>query len=94
MRISTRRSRGERPNGLPNDVRCADGVMDYGWRKVRKGGVVRAYGSDWQDDALLPFVGEFVVVNSTCYWCVAVRVYKNYPSCRKDDFICKIGNDR
>ena len=94
MRNTSHRLKGHRANGYPNDVMCADGVMDYGWRKVRKGGVVKAYGSNWQSDRLIPFEGEFVVVNSTCYWCVAVMIYRNYPCGTKDDFICKIGDDR
>ena len=85
--------KGYRSNGLPNDCMCSDGVMDYGWRKVRPGGIVKAYGSYWQDEGLLSYVGEFVVVNSTEYWCTAVMIYKNYPSCINSDFICKIGKD-
>lgn len=87
------RRKGYKANGLPNDVMCPDGVMDYGWRLVRKGGRVKAYGDYWQDDKLIPFVGQHVVVDSTHYWCTAIRVYRNYPSNLNSDFICKIGED-
>jgi hypothetical protein len=86
--------RGDRKNGYPRDAVCADGVMDYGWRKVRKGGVVKAYGSYWQDDRLIPFIGDYVVVNSTDYHCVVVEVFKTYPTMSYRDLICKIGDDR
>ena len=35
------RMRGERPNGYPNDVMAPDGIPEYGWRKVGKGGETR-----------------------------------------------------
>lgn len=64
------RKKGERPNGYPNDVIAPDGVPEFGWRKVRNGGVVKFAGEDFQDDALIPFVGKFVCVRATCYDCV------------------------
>jgi len=89
-----RRRKGYKANGLRNDVMCSDGVMDYGWRLVRKGGIIKAYGSNWQDNKLLPFVGQYVAVNSTHYWCTAINVYRDYPTMdHKNQFICKIGED-
>jgi hypothetical protein len=68
-----------------------DGVMDYGWRKVRKGGVIYAYKSKWQSDLLLSFVGEYVVANNDCYYMTSIEVFKTYPTANvQKDLICKI----
>lgn len=87
--INTRR-RGERPNGYPNDVLAPDGVAEYGWRKVRKGGVVKFVGSDWQHDDLIPFVGQYVTVKVGDVHCCDVDVYKEYPSGSRSNYICNI----
>jgi len=75
----------------PRDVMCQDGVMDYGWRLVRSPGRVKAYSSWWESEKLIPFIGQYVVVNSEDFWCTAVNIYRNYPSGTfKSDFIVKI----
>lgn len=82
------RKRGERPNGYPNDVMAPDGVPEYGWRKVRKGGVVKFAGDDWQHDALLPYVGKFVCVRATCYWLTDTEAWIDYPNMSIKNPIC------
>lgn len=89
--INRRRKRGERSNGLPYDVLAPDGVAEYGWRKVRKGGVVKFVHRDWQHDALLPFIGEYVTVKVGDVHCCDVDVFKEYPTGDwYDTFICNI----
>lgn len=73
------RKRGERPNGFPNDVMAPDGVPEYGWRKVRKGGLVKFAGCDFQDNALIPFIGDYVCIVATCYWLTDTQAWIDYP---------------
>lgn len=51
---------GRRADGWPDDQHAPDGYLVSGFRKVRKGGVVLASGSRWQDERLLPYVGKMV----------------------------------
>jgi len=89
--IMSKRRRGERLNGYPNDVLAPDGVSEYGWRMVRKGGVVKFVNSDWQHDSLIPYIGQYVTVKVGCVHCVDVDVFKEYPcGCYNQNHICNI----
>lgn len=89
--LTSRRRRVERPNGLPKDVCAPDGIAEYGWRKVRKGGVVKFVQTNWQHDALLPYIGQYVVVKVGDVFCCDVDVFTEYPSGSfRNTFICNI----
>ena len=93
LRHTTNRHRkGHRVNGYPNDVLAPDGVAEYGWRLVRKDGVVKFVQSIWQDNKLLPFVGQYIVVKVTDVYCIGVTCHKEYPNGNYcSNFICQIG---
>lgn len=86
------RKKGERSNGYPNDVMAPDGIPEYGWRKVRKGGIVKFAGDDYQHDALLSFVGQFVCVKTNCYWMTDVQAWTDYPNMAVKHPICVFEN--
>ena len=65
------------PGCMWHDRKAHDGLLAWGYRKVRKGGVVHALGEKWQDDELLPFVGEWVIVEPNSYWWDGIVVYPN-----------------
>ena len=69
-----------------------DGVPEYGFRLVRKGGRVKFAGEWWQHEDLRIFVGEFVVVRATEYWLQNTEVWTRYPQ-RDGKRICVMDKD-
>jgi hypothetical protein len=62
------------------DVLAPDGVVAYGDRLVRAGGKIKYAGDWWQDDRLLPYVGQYVGVCSDQYWITHPRIWiPTYP---------------
>lgn len=66
---------GRRADGWPDDSHAPDGYLVGGFRKVRKGGVILASGSRWQDDALIPFVGKMVRYDLVDPLSIEINVY-------------------
>jgi hypothetical protein len=46
----------------PADKRCADGVLAECYRQIRKGGRIKFCKQWWQDDRLIEFEGETVLL--------------------------------
>jgi len=71
-------------HNLPKDFyqACApDGVVSWGWRKVRKNGTVKFDNAFWQHESLIPYIGQYVIVsNDSGYWCTRVRVMIEYSA--------------
>ncbi len=71
------------------DTRAPDGVVAYGDRLVRIGGKIKYAGIWFQDDRLLPFVGDWVGVKSDGYWIVAPEIW--WPTYPMGELIFSIG---
>lgn len=62
------------------DELAPDGVIYYGDRFVRPGGKVKFAGSWWQNDKLIPYIGQYVEVRADGYWIVSPEVWlPTYP---------------
>ena len=72
------------------DGRAPDGLVSYGDRLVRKGGLIKFAGADWQDDRLLPFVGQTLGVRAEGYWVTGITIY--YPSYPNGELILGLGD--
>ncbi len=57
-----------------------------GWRLVRSGGWVKAFGAWWQHDKLIPYDGGRVFVVANDYWYQDAIVYREYSK----DWICDL----
>lgn len=68
---------------MPRDRVAPDGCLAEGERIVRKGGIVLFAKSRWQDDRLIPFVGNEVTVNTDYY-------YTEVTCFSRLEFICTI----
>lgn len=76
----------------PRDTVAPDGVVAHGWRLVRPGGRVKFWHSWWQHEALVPYVGKYVLVYPNEYWVTGVVCFDlDKPSANLP--ICKIGVD-
>jgi hypothetical protein len=71
-----------------------DGVAEYGWRLVRKGGIVKFVQSVWQHDALIPYIGQYVTVKVGDVYCCDVDVFIEYPNGNyRGNHICNIRHE-
>ena len=68
------------------DSRAPDGVFASGWRRVRKGGRVKAAGYWYQSDALKEIVGELIHVQIGDYWMGDILVSRGVVGCQ--DWFC------
>jgi hypothetical protein len=59
------------------DVLAPDGEVDYGSRLVRKGGRLKFNGCWYQDDRLIPYVGQDMVVECDGYMSSKIIIW--YP---------------
>lgn len=50
------------------DQRAQDGIVADGWRKVRKGGVVKFASAWWTHPELKNHVDQFVYLSNPDYW--------------------------
>lgn len=79
------RNRNNRPQHVVH------GEIDYCQRLVRSNGRIKLDRRWWQDDRLIPFIGEFVGVHVEDYWHQSVSIFwPEYPS---GDFIIRMGED-
>jgi len=63
------------------DVLAPDGEVDYGIRLVRKGGRIKFNGCWYQDDRLIPYVGQYIGTECEGYMSSIVNIwYPNYSS--------------
>lgn len=69
------------------DQFCADGVICYGNRIVKKGNRVKFGGFWWQDDGLAPYLGYYVTIRPDDYYFTAIEVF---DIDRPMNLICKI----
>jgi hypothetical protein len=79
-----------------NDTHAQDGMMAGGWRVVRRGGWVKAFGYYWQHDDLLPYVGRRVWMSNSTYWrqeCSAYRSVRRIED-GKPQWICYLKNPK
>jgi len=79
-----------------SDSHAPDGMMASGWRLVRTGGRIKAFGGMFQHEDLIPFIGKRVFVDGSDYWRSEFSVWK---SCRRSGklaefFICHIDTSR
>lgn len=54
------------------DVKCADGFVDYGWRKVTKGGYVTMHKQKHYGECLKEYIGQWVMIESDDCWGIHV----------------------
>lgn len=64
------------------DRKCADGVFCDGWRKVKKGGKVKAAGVYYEHDSLKGIEGELVHVQMHGYWMEEVLISRGAIGCK------------
>lgn len=74
----------------PKASYAPDGVLAADWRLVRPGGRVKCFGTWWQSEKLLPYVGKWVWVQAGEYWIVWVSVFQEAFS----GWICNIGDGK
>ena len=73
------------------DKLAPDGVVAFGRRKVRKGGVVSFAGGKFRHDKLLEFVGKNIFIEADGYWIVSPHAFKTHHSwIEKDNHICDL----
>ena len=70
----------KRTNGYPRDVLAPDGIPEYGWRLVRKGGKVKIAKDYFQHDKLIPFIGKYIAFCVNDYWLQEIRFFTDYPT--------------
>jgi len=58
-----------------HDEKLPDGFVRAGWRKVRKGGIVRFQGQNRRSERLLPYVGAFVFCQIEEMWGLDVSIH-------------------
>jgi hypothetical protein len=68
------------------DRLAPDGLTAYGWRLVREGGRVKMNNVWFQNDLLLPFVGQKIHVAMNDYWCQEALAYVAIGNM----FICRL----
>lgn len=73
------------------DRRCADGLFSSGWRKVKKGGRIKAAGNWYQNDRLKEIEGELVHVMMNCYWLSEIIVSRGVIGC--SEWYCNAKNE-
>lgn len=76
-----------------HDSHAPDGRMAGGWRIVKQGGWVKAFGAWWNHDRLIPFVGERVWIASADYWqteCDAYESRRRAKSASRSSCICRL----
>jgi hypothetical protein len=59
-----------------SDVRAPDGVVSFGRRLVRDGGVIKFAQGKFRHDKLLPFVGQHIFVEADEYWIVSPHAFR------------------
>ena len=65
-----------------SDSRCADGVFADGWRRVKRGGRIKAGGMWYSADQLEEIVGELVHVFMGEYWQGHITVHRGRIGCQ------------
>lgn len=63
------------------DHRCADGIFESGWRRVKSGGRIKAAGSWYVHDKLKEIVGELVHIHMGDYWMSYIIVERGAIGC-------------
>lgn len=72
------------------DGKADDGVFCDGWRRVRSGGKIKVAKGYYQDDRLIPWVGDDVFCSVPEYWFSSIICHidsrgRTNPHC----FICE-----
>jgi hypothetical protein len=63
----------------PPDGRAADGFLIEGWRRVRKGGIVKFAGQKFQHESLAAWAGFWVFVTLRDYAAERAIIYGSRP---------------
>lgn len=62
---------------------------------MRKGGAIHFAHAKWEDEALLPFVGQYVTAVVGDYWVSYIDIYTEYPSGDwRETHLCRLSAEK